>query len=117
MERLLDRALQLSRIALGAELRDKHRGRAAKVRLGGDDVILLEPLDLRQRRLPAPFQLAGHQPVVGIDGVVLPPGEARITYQNSSRAVSPPESTLSQVSSSSRRAEAAAASPPISASC
>lgn len=30
--------------ALGAELRDKHRGRAAKVRMGGDDVVLLEPL-------------------------------------------------------------------------
>src|SRR4051794_26591221 len=31
-------------------------------------VILPEPLDLRPRRLPAPFPLAGHQPVLRIDG-------------------------------------------------
>lgn len=34
---------------LGADLRDRHRGRSAKVRLGGEDVVLLEPLTYMNR--------------------------------------------------------------------
>src|SRR3954468_773173 len=48
---------------------------AAEGRRGGTlpgGVVLLDPSHLRQRRLPAALQLAGHQPVVRIDGVVLP---------------------------------------------